>query len=169
MYNAHVRFFCRLMLVVIAVLLCPMATAKVIRDYDIVYVRQARFGDNNNATWPEVFHPAALDPGADLMLLHPNGSEEVLVAGGNGGVTDPFVSFDAQWVYYSYFSDLRPSGINSQWTGWVQHQRERAIEQLGYPGLGCGSLQQLRHLGSARAGDGTQHASQLWPQRGLPI
>jgi len=114
MYNAHFRFSCRLMLVVIAVLLCPIATAQVIRDYDIVYVRQARFGDNNNTTWPEVFHPAALDPGADLMLLHPNGSEEVLVAGGNGGVTDPFVSFDAQWVYYSYFPDLRPSGINSQ-------------------------------------------------------
>ena len=35
-----------------------------------------------------------MDPGADLMLLHPDGSEEVLVAGGNGAVTDPFVSFD---------------------------------------------------------------------------
>lgn len=84
-------------------------------DYDIVYVRQARYGDATNTTWPEVFHPAALDPGADLMLLHPNGTEEVLVAGGIGGVTDPFVSFDAQWVFYSYFPDLRPNeGINSQ-------------------------------------------------------
>ena len=48
-------------------------------DYDIVYVRQPRFGDNTNTLWPEVFHPARLDPGADLMLLHPDGSEEVLV------------------------------------------------------------------------------------------
>ena len=60
-------------------------------SYDIVYVRQPRFGDNTNTIWPEVFHPARLDPGADLMLLHPDGSEELLVAGGSGGVTDPFI------------------------------------------------------------------------------
>ena len=48
-------------------------------DYDIVYVRQARFGDMVNTTWPEIFHPGRMDPGADLMLLHPDGSEEVLV------------------------------------------------------------------------------------------
>src|SRR5688572_14298568 len=88
--------------------------AQVVRDYDIVYVRQPRFGDGNNTTWPEVFHPAELDPGADLMLLHPNGSEEVLVDGGNGSVTDPFLSFDARYVYYSRFPDLRPSAINDQ-------------------------------------------------------
>jgi hypothetical protein len=83
-------------------------------NFDIVYVRQPRYGDNTNTTWPEVFHPAEIDPGADLMLLHPDGSEEVLVTGGNGSVTDPFLSFDAQWVYYSYFPDMRPSGINTQ-------------------------------------------------------
>jgi hypothetical protein len=82
--------------------------------YDVVYVRQPRYGDAQNTTWPEVFHPAAMDPGADLMLLHPDGSEEVLVAGGNGSVTDPVLSFDALWVYYSYFPDMRPSGINTQ-------------------------------------------------------
>ncbi|MBK6728893.1 MAG: hypothetical protein IPG63_17040 [Xanthomonadales bacterium] len=32
-------------------------------SYDIVYVRQPRFGDNVNTTWPEVFHPAEIDPG----------------------------------------------------------------------------------------------------------
>ncbi|HSE41930.1 MAG TPA: hypothetical protein VLH08_14295, partial [Acidobacteriota bacterium] len=72
-------------------------------NYDIVYVRQPRFGNNTNTTWPEVAHPGRIDPGADLMLLHPNGNEEVLVNGGTGAVTDPFVSFDGQWVYYSYF------------------------------------------------------------------
>ena len=75
-------------------------------DYDIVYVRQARFGDSTNTTWPEVFHPAKMDPGADLVLLHPDGSEEILVDCTICGVTDPVVSFDAQWVYYSYFYDL---------------------------------------------------------------
>ena len=82
--------------------------------YDIVYVRQPRYGDNTNTTWPEVAHPAQLEPGADLMLLHPDGSEEVLVPGGVGAVTDPFVSFDAQWVYYSLFYDVRPQAYNSQ-------------------------------------------------------
>ncbi len=76
--------------------LCCASTFAQAVDYDIVYVRQPRYGDDVNTIWPEVFHPARLDPGADLMLLHPDGSEEVLVAGGNGGVTDPFVSFDAQ-------------------------------------------------------------------------
>lgn len=48
------------------------------------------------------------------MLLHPDGSEEVLVPGGNGAVTDPFVSFDAQWIYYAYFHDVRPQSLNTQ-------------------------------------------------------
>jgi hypothetical protein len=82
--------------------------------YDIVYVRQPRFGNNTNTLWPEVFHPARLDPGADLMLLHTNGTEEVLVAGGLGSVTDPFISFDAQWCYYAYFTNLQPSQLNYQ-------------------------------------------------------
>ncbi len=77
-------------------------------DYDIVYVRQPRYGDTVNTTWPEVSHPAEIDPGADLMLLHPDGSEEVLVdTGGVSSVTDPFVSFDGKWVYYSLFYDPR--------------------------------------------------------------
>ncbi|PYI80059.1 MAG: hypothetical protein DME26_22355, partial [Verrucomicrobia bacterium] len=82
--------------------------------YDIIYVRQPRYGNNTNTTWPEVFHPARLDPGADLMLLHTNGTEEVLVAGSNGSVTDPFISFDGQWCYYAYFPDLRTSALNYQ-------------------------------------------------------
>ncbi|MFO1495419.1 MAG: hypothetical protein U1F26_12280 [Lysobacterales bacterium] len=82
--------------------------------YDIVYVRQPRQGDQGFTWWPEVFHPARLDPGADLMLLHPDGSEELLVAGGNGSVTDPVLSFDGQRVYFARFADLRPQSLNSQ-------------------------------------------------------
>ncbi len=82
-------------------------------DYDIVYVRQPRYGDTVNTTWPEVSHPGRIDPGADLMLLHPDGSEEVLVdSGGVSSATDPFVSFDGGWVYYSLFYD--PADINTQ-------------------------------------------------------
>src|SRR5947207_378428 len=44
------------------------------------------------------------------MLLHPDGSEEMLVEGGKGAIADPYVSFDAQWVYYSYFHDVSGFG-----------------------------------------------------------
>ena len=94
-------------------LLAAPATAQAV-DYDVVYVRQPRYGDDVNTVWPEVFHPARAEPGADLVLLHPDGTEEVLVAGGDGAVTDPFVSFDGRWVYYSYFPDLRPGSLNYQ-------------------------------------------------------
>src|SRR5262245_39748274 len=46
--------------------------------YDIVYVRAPRYGDDTNTRWPEVFDPIRMDPGADLVLLHPDGREEVL-------------------------------------------------------------------------------------------
>jgi hypothetical protein len=114
----------------------PSASAQVV-PYDIVYVRQPRYGDNTNTTWPEVFHPARIDPGADLMLLHPDGSEEILVEGGNGSVTDPFVSFDGQWVYYAYFHDAREEAYNYQrglpYAGsdiFRIHLASRTIQQL---------------------------------------
>jgi hypothetical protein len=74
-------------------------------DYDIVYVRAPRFGDEKRTRWAEVFNPLNVDPGTDLVLLHPDGSEEVLVKGGDGAVADPYVSFDGQWVYYAMFHD----------------------------------------------------------------
>jgi hypothetical protein len=77
-------------------------------DYDIVYVRAPRFvagpnGKQRPSRWPEIGHPTNIDAGYDLMLLHPDGSEELLVAGGEGSIADPFVSFDAEWVYYAHF------------------------------------------------------------------
>src|SRR5205823_1057743 len=58
-------------------------------DYDIVYVRAPRKGDKGRTIWTEIAHPALMDPGADLMLLHPDGKEERLVAGGeDASVTD---------------------------------------------------------------------------------
>jgi hypothetical protein len=85
----------------------PIASDKSVRyDYDIVYVRAPRYGDGGKTTWTEVSHPHKMDPGADLMLLHPDGSEELLVEGGKGSVTDPMVSFDGQWVYFALFHDL---------------------------------------------------------------
>ena len=127
-------------------------------DYDIVYVRQARFGDLDNTTWPEIFHPARLDPGADLMLLHPDGSEEVLVDCTDCGVTDPFVSFDAQWVYYSLFHDLQPDALNGQRGNLPEqgadifriHLQTREIQQLTFgeftPNTGAGNWDESNPL-----------------------
>ena len=83
-------------------------------DYDIVYVRADRAGDKlHKRFYTDFSQPVTMEPGADLMLLHPDGSEEVLVDGGKGSVTDPVISFDGQWVYYSYLYDLEK---HSQWT-----------------------------------------------------
>src|SRR5437660_5213277 len=77
-------------------------------DYDIVYVRTPRKGNAPHCSrWPDASLPLNVDAGGDLMLLRPDGSEERLVAGGKGSVTDPFVSFDGEWVFYSHFEDLK--------------------------------------------------------------
>ena len=82
-------------------------------DYDIVYVRADRAGDKvHKRYYTDFSQPVTMEPGADLLLLHPDGSEEVLVDGGNGSVTDPMMSLDGEWVYYSYLYDLRD---RSQW------------------------------------------------------
>src|SRR5688572_28088263 len=82
-------------------------------DYDIVSVRADRAGDEvHKRYYTDFSQPVTMEPGADLMLLHPDGSEELLVEGGNGSITDPMISFDGEWVYYSYLYDLRQ---RSQW------------------------------------------------------
>src|SRR5262249_26268349 len=56
--------------------------------------------------WAEVGDPRTMEPGADLMLLHPDGSEEVLVpVTGNESIADPQVSFDGQSVYFAKMHD----------------------------------------------------------------
>ena len=96
-------------------LLAPLTDAlAAVVNYDIVYVRAPRYGDTTITDWPEVFNPVKMEPGADLMLLKPDGSEQVLFAAGNGAVIDPVVSFDAQWVYFAYFPDVRLSARNYQ-------------------------------------------------------
>src|SRR5262245_30656829 len=68
-------------------------------DYDIVYIRTPRKGNApHSSRWPDASLPLNVDVGGDLMLLHPDGTEECLVPGGKGTVTDPNVSFDGEWV-----------------------------------------------------------------------
>ena len=124
--------------------------------YDVVYVRQPRYGDLDNTIWPEVFHPARAEPGADLVLLHPDGSEEVLVDCTVCSATDPFVSFDAQWVYYSLFHDLtatNPQRDHLPLDGadvFRIHLASRQVEQLTHgeftPNTGAGTWDESNPL-----------------------
>src|SRR5438477_11443908 len=72
-------------------------------DYDIVYVRAPRYGDGQQIVWAEVFNPLRAEPGSDLVLLHPDGREEVLVEARNDAIADPIVSFDGEWVFFARF------------------------------------------------------------------
>ena len=92
-----------------------IASDKSIRyDYDIVYVRAGRAGDEvHKRFYTDFSQPVTMEPGADLMLLHPDGREELLVAGGDGSITDPVVSFDAQWVYFVHLYNLQKA---NQWS-----------------------------------------------------
>jgi hypothetical protein len=87
----------------------PISGDKSVRyDYDIVYVRAPRREADGRSKWAEVGDPRSAEPGSDLVLLHPDGKEEVLVAAaGNEAVADPFVSFDGQSVYYALFHDVK--------------------------------------------------------------
>ena len=104
-------------------------------DYDIVYVRAQRAGDEKHKRFYTDFsQPVTMEPGADLMLLHPDGSEELLVEGGRGSITDPVVSFDGNWVYYTKIHYLEK---RSQWNLPAQgadiykiHIKTRRIVQL---------------------------------------
>jgi hypothetical protein len=75
-------------------------------DYPIVAVRAPRKGDATPTKWQQVKRPIAGEAGSDLVILWPDGREEVLVdAGGKGMVLDPAPSLDGQWVYYAFVPD----------------------------------------------------------------
>ncbi len=112
-------------------------------DYDIVYVRAPRFvkgkdgKDVQAQVWPDAGFPHALRASTDLMLLHPDGGEELLVAGGNGAIADPYVSFDARWIYYSYFHDLSGHGGADVYKVEVKTRKTvRLTQQLWTPNTG---------------------------------
>lgn len=92
-----------------------ISTDKTVKyDYDIVYVRAKRAGDKiHKRFYTDFSSPVTFEAGADLMLLHPDGKEELLVEGGDGSVTDPMVSFDGHWVYYVHVHYLVKA---NQWT-----------------------------------------------------
>src|SRR5262249_9633036 len=74
----------------------------------------------------------------DLMILHPDGKEEVLASGGEGSVADPYVSFDANWVYYAHFY-LGKQGSGSD--VYKVHVKTKKVVRLTHqestPNTGC--------------------------------
>ncbi len=119
----------------------PIAADPTIKyDYDIVYVRAPRFekekgpkGQDRPTRWAEVGHPTAAPAGADLLLLHPDGSEEVLIQAGKASVQDPYVSFDGQWVYYTLFHDPKAGPWNAGADIYKIHVKSRQIVRLTHP------------------------------------
>src|SRR5262249_41060636 len=102
-------------------------------DYDIVYVRGTRQGDKTMLVWADVESPTTLTAGADLVVLHPDGSETVLFEGGKGAVTDPAVSFDGEGVYFAYFYDQTKSRSQATLEGsdlYKVHAKTRKVVQL---------------------------------------
>lgn len=90
-------------------------------DYDLVYVRAPRYGDNTLSQWNDTFDSWTLDPGSELILWHHDtGTHEVIFplqrhidAGvvdsptlGVGAVADPNISYDATQVVFTYFHDV---------------------------------------------------------------
>jgi hypothetical protein len=116
-------------------------------DYDIVYIRTPRKGNApHSSRWPDASLPLNVDAGGDLMLLHPDGSEERLVEGGKGSVTDPSVSFDGEWVYYAQFEDLtdRKGQGGAAADIYKIHVKTRKVVRLTHqeftPNTGAGKL-----------------------------
>jgi Hydrazine synthase alpha subunit middle domain len=126
----------------------PIASDRSVKlDYDIVYIRAPRRGDDVGTNWAEVSSPLFMDAGSDLVLLHPDGKEEVLVAGGKGAVADPMVSLDGEWVYYSLFHDLDDATITDAAKAgadiYKTHVKTRRLVRLTHqqftPNLGAGN------------------------------
>ena len=112
-----------------------ISTAKAIKyDYDIVYVRAPRYGNDKQIAWSEVFAPLRAEPGSDLMLLHPDGIEEVLLAAGDDAITDPFVSFDGQSVYFARYRNVKKAGaakpVSVSADIFKMHVKSRKVTQL---------------------------------------
>jgi hypothetical protein len=82
-----------------------ISTSKSVQyDYPIVYVRAKR---QASAFWANTEPPTKNPPGAELMLLHPDGRREVLVGvAPQESIGDPYVSFDGRSVYFAKYHDV---------------------------------------------------------------
>ena len=122
----------------------PIGTDPTVKlDYDIVYVRAPRPVGRVASRWAEVGDPRTMDPGAELMLLHPDGTEEVLVSvEPQESITDPFVSFDGQWVFFAKMHDaLNHKGADIYKVNVATRKVTQLTEQTFTPNTGAANWQ----------------------------
>ena len=154
----------------------PIATDKSVKyDYDIVYVRAPRKGDDGRHQLDRDLQPGLHGPGRRPDAAAPRrqrGSARRRAA--RGSVTDPMVSFDGEWVYYSLFHDLKgASSAHGRRRGrrhlqdpredaedrpadaagvHAEHRRRRLVERLPQARAGqeLPRLRRLQHRARAR-------------------
>ncbi|QDU92436.1 hypothetical protein [Lignipirellula cremea] len=95
----------------------PVAGDKSVRfDYPIVYVRAPRIA--GKVQWANSEPPTTNPPGAELMILHPDGKEQVLApVEPHQSIGDRCVSFDAKWVYYLKYHNVTANREHSGGSG----------------------------------------------------
>lgn len=83
-------------------------------NYPIVACRMPTTGNQFRDAFPDARNDSLyVGRGTQLILLQPDGTEQVLFdPGPNGAVADPCVSFDAKTIYFTWFED--PQDINTQ-------------------------------------------------------
>lgn len=87
-------------------------------DYDVIYVRypiadHTKKNHTQYVTIPQGERPYEIAPGADLVLLRPDGSETLLVDCETCSVMDPYISYDGTIVYYSLIEE--PNEASASW------------------------------------------------------
>lgn len=82
--------------------------------YSIVACRMPTAGNASRDAFPDARNYSLyVGRGTQLVLIHPDGSEELLYdPGPNGACADPIVSFDGTEVYFTWFVD--PENLNTQ-------------------------------------------------------
>jgi len=116
-----------------------IATDKSVKyDFDIIYVRAPRHA--TKPSFAEVGNPRGMEPGSDLMLLHPDGTEEVLVpVKGNEAIVDPYVSFDGKSVYFAKMHDAKNNRGSDIYTIHVPTRKIVQLTRQEYtPNTGAG-------------------------------
>ncbi len=122
--------------------------------YDLLYVRAPYFGagpEAANSVWPDTVRPLTPDPGGQLVRLRRDGVREVLFPLDRyrslidtpaltplaaGSVADLNVSFDGQWVLFTWYHDLtrvnpqRGDGPNLSLAGADLYKLNLATGQL---------------------------------------
>ena len=83
-------------------------------DYDIVAVKMPTPANPRARDWQDALGASLyIGQGAELVIIHPDGSEDLLFSGGpQTSCIDPSVSYDGKTVYFSMFRN--PRIVNQQ-------------------------------------------------------